>query len=53
MTDGLEHAKSEVAGFNRRGSGGWKSMSPEDSFYRLVFKLLREEKPGEDGGAAG
>jgi hypothetical protein len=24
---------------------GWKYMSQEDSFYGLVFKLLREEKP--------
>jgi hypothetical protein len=25
---------------------GWKYMSQEDSFYGLVFKMLREEKPG-------
>jgi len=27
---------------------GWKYMSQEDSFYGLVFKLLREEKPDKD-----
>lgn len=31
---------------------GWKYMSQEDSFYGLVFKMLREEKPEEDNGAA-
>ncbi|MFH1122299.1 MAG: cereblon family protein [Pseudomonadota bacterium] len=31
---------------------GWKYMSQDDSFYGLVFKLLREEKPEEDNGAA-
>ena len=31
---------------------GWKYMSQEDSFYGLVFKLLREEKPEKDNGAA-
>jgi hypothetical protein len=31
---------------------GWKYMSQEDSFYGLVFKLLREEKPERDDGAA-
>jgi hypothetical protein len=25
---------------------GWKYMSQDDSFYGLVFKMLREEKPG-------
>ncbi|MBN2123762.1 MAG: hypothetical protein JW821_05695 [Deltaproteobacteria bacterium] len=31
---------------------GWKYMSPDESFYGLVFKLLREEKPGDSNGAA-
>ena len=31
---------------------GWKYMSQEDSFYGLVFKLLREEKPEGNNGAA-
>ena len=31
---------------------GWKYMSQEDSFYGLVFKLLREEKPEKDSEAA-
>ncbi|MFZ7112254.1 MAG: cereblon family protein [Desulfatiglandales bacterium] len=29
---------------------GWKYMSDEDSFYGLVFKNLREEKPDEEDG---
>jgi hypothetical protein len=31
---------------------GWKYMSQEDSFFGLVFKLLREEKPEKDNEAA-
>jgi hypothetical protein len=31
---------------------GWKYMSQDDSFYGLVFKMLREEKPEEDHVAA-
>jgi hypothetical protein len=31
---------------------GWKYVSQEDSFYGLVFKLLREEKPGEENRSA-
>ena len=31
---------------------GWKYMSQDDSFYGLVFKMLREEKPVEDNVAA-
>ena len=31
---------------------GWKYMSQEDSFYGLVFKMLREEKPQGDGKVA-
>jgi hypothetical protein len=31
---------------------GWKYRSQDDSFYGLVFKLLREEKPEEDSVAA-
>jgi len=31
---------------------GWKYVSQEDSFYGLVFKLLREEKPGEESRSA-
>jgi hypothetical protein len=27
---------------------GWKYMSQDDSFYGLVFKMLREERPKED-----
>lgn len=30
---------------------GWKYMSRDSSFYGLVFKMLREEKPEEDTGA--
>jgi len=30
---------------------GWKFMSQDDSFYGLVFKMLREEKPEEDHSA--
>jgi hypothetical protein len=30
---------------------GWKYMSEDDSFYGLVFKMLREEKPKGDGAA--
>ena len=30
---------------------GWKYMSQDDSFYGLVFKMLREEKPEEDNDA--
>jgi hypothetical protein len=26
---------------------GWKYMSPNDSFYGLIFRLLREKKPVE------
>jgi len=28
---------------------GWKYMLRDDRFYGLVFKMLREEKPEEDG----
>ncbi|MEW6669964.1 MAG: cereblon family protein [Thermodesulfobacteriota bacterium] len=31
---------------------GWKYMSRDDSFYGLVFKLLREERPEEDNATA-
>jgi len=31
---------------------GWKYMSRDDSFFGLVFKMLREEKPQEDEGVA-
>jgi hypothetical protein len=31
---------------------GWKYISQDDSFYGLVFKLLREEKPDKDNVAA-
>ena len=31
---------------------GWKYVSQEDSFYGLVFKLLREEKPEEENRSA-
>ena len=31
---------------------GWKYISQDDSFYGLVFKVLREEKPEEDNAAA-
>ena len=31
---------------------GWKYMSEDDSFYGLVFKMLREVDPGEDSGDA-
>jgi hypothetical protein len=31
---------------------GWKYMSQEESFYGLVFKLLREEKPAEGNRSA-
>jgi len=31
---------------------GWKYMSQDDSFYGLVFKMLREEKPEENNAAA-
>jgi hypothetical protein len=31
---------------------GWKYMSQDDSFYGLIFKMLREEKPEEDNVAA-
>ncbi|MFH1491568.1 MAG: cereblon family protein, partial [Pseudomonadota bacterium] len=29
---------------------GWKYISPDDSFYGLIFNTLREEKPGEESG---
>jgi len=29
---------------------GWKYLSQDESFYGLVFKMLREEKPEEDTG---
>ena len=29
---------------------GWKYMSQAESFYGLVFKMLREEKPEKDRG---
>jgi len=31
---------------------GWKYMSQDGSFYGLVFKLLREEKPEEENRSA-
>jgi hypothetical protein len=31
---------------------GWNYMSQDDSFYGLIFKMLREEKPEEDNVAA-
>lgn len=31
---------------------GWKYMSQDDSFYGLVFRLLREERPEQEGGSA-
>jgi hypothetical protein len=31
---------------------GWKYMSQDDGFYGLVFKMLREEKPGAEGETA-
>ncbi len=30
---------------------GWKYISEEDSFYGLIFKMLREVDPEEDNGA--
>jgi hypothetical protein len=30
---------------------GWKYISQDDSFYGLVFKMLREEEPKEDNEA--
>ena len=31
---------------------GWKYISENDSFYGLIFKMLREDASGEDNGAA-
>lgn len=57
-TQGISHGYSWFRGYSWQiqlcrhcfAQLGWKYMSKEDSFYGLVFKMLRESEPKQEGG---